>query len=332
MPLGAEELVSAEAIPSFCPYTSWEAALRLASAFRIFASDGQDFALNLPSGAQLLQSGERVQQQRGVNLAALNVRAKAWVSTVLGEMNQWKTGSFRAKWFGGSGGLSDSAVRQRIQLTMNFIERELGAVRYVYPADGATNSICGGQVLGYVWKSGSSSSGYSETRGPACSSGDDPYRKPCGRDQAGKYIVYLCNYWASSSGLGDNVRVATLVHEAAHHTGPRDVTYDKQQMQRMSQSQQLDNAASYQNFAEDVARTVLCMDSDPNCNVYASQGYCSADHIKALCKETCGQCGGAPSPQACVDTDGACAYYQRNGYCSTQNVANSCKKTCGFCR
>jgi len=76
-----------------------------------------------------------------------------------------------------------------------------------------------------------------------------------------------------------------------------------------------------------------CEDSDPNCQLYGSSGYCSADHIKAACRRTCGQCGGAPSPaQPCVDTDGACAFYYRNGYCSTPNVARSCQQTCGFCR
>ena len=44
------------------------------------------------------------------------------------------------------------------------IERELGTVRYVYPADGATGSSCTGSVVGYVWKYVTNDDGFSETQ------------------------------------------------------------------------------------------------------------------------------------------------------------------------
>merc|ERR1711920_41515 len=82
-----------------------------------------------------------------------------------------------------------------------------------------------------------------------------------------------------------------------------------------------------------------CADSDGACNYYASQGYCSHDHIKKSCRRSCGLCGGArpapapaPRPSSCVDTDGACGYYKSQGYCSTDHIKKHCPKSCGQCR
>merc|ERR1712060_550354 len=69
-----------------------------------------------------------------------------------------------------------------------------------------------------------------------------------------------------------------------------------------------------------------CKDDDGNCKYYTS--YCNTDHIKNVCKKTCGNC-------ACEDDDGmapnACALYKSHGYCSIENVKKQCAKTCGIC-
>lgn len=43
-----------------------------------------------------------------------------------------------------------------------------------------------------------------------------------------RYFVYLCELWFD--GIGTNSRISTLVHEASHHAGPGDVTYDRNYM------------------------------------------------------------------------------------------------------
>merc|ERR1719401_266235 len=104
------------------------------------------------------------------SIANVNVQAKAWVSTVLAELANWNTGALREKWFGGSGDLSELEVRDRVSLTMNFIQRELDGIHYVYPADGAIDSGCRNSgTIAYVWKYVTNEDGYDETRGPVCS-------------------------------------------------------------------------------------------------------------------------------------------------------------------
>jgi len=76
------------------------------------------------------------------------------------------------------------------------------------------------------------------------------------------------------------------------------------------------------------------------CAHYKSAGYCSYDHIKEACAQTCGVCGSGASPprrrrasSACADQPGqACAHYQTSGYCSYDHIKEACAKTCGVCR
>jgi len=136
--------------------------------------------------------------------------------------------------------------------------------------------------------------------------------------------VYLCNSFLSQA---EDYQVGVLIHEAVHHSGPTDVTYDTNQMQREYQSRQLENAANYQYFAQTVAKGGSCEDQDGNCRHYTS--YCNTDRIKDLCKKTCGACG---SGGGCADTYGSCQWYRDNNYCGTESVLAQCRSTCGACR
>merc|ERR1712176_505580 len=101
---------------------------------------------------------------------------------------------------------------------MNFIRRELlDGVHYVYPADDAQRTSCGGRTVAYVWRYASSQEGYRETRGPVCSADEDPFSRQCAVDAQGRYFVYLCKLWYEESQ--EAWQIATLVHEAAHHAG-----------------------------------------------------------------------------------------------------------------
>merc|ERR1712066_273162 len=111
--------------------------------------------------------------------------------------------------------------------------------------------------------------------GPRCNSGTDASTTNCGLDQNGKYYVYLCSVWMQQS---EDYQVGVLVHEAAHHAGPNDVTGHISQMQSNSQQNQLMNAANYENFAKSVV-SGGCEDEDGNCHHYAS--YCNTENIKA---------------------------------------------------
>lgn len=49
------------------------------------------------------------------------------------------------------------------------------------------------------------------------------------------------------------MRIATMIHEATHHTGPKDITYNKNKAKALPQLDQLDNAANFQRYVMDVA-------------------------------------------------------------------------------
>jgi len=246
--------------------------------------------------------GGTVQQE----IAVSDLRAKAWVSAVIGELKAFKTSSFRAKWFGGSGSLSETQVRDRVSRTMNFIGRELtDGMRYVYPGDDASNTACGGGVIAYILRY-AGEAGYSETTGPVCNSGtDNPMTKECAIDESGRYYVYLCKIWFTD--MTRDTRISTLVHEGAHHAGPADVTYDKAAMKSASQAQQLNNAANYQNFAQDVAQsawgcpdkgvvTGLPFSCGGPCTCAAFADMCDdaeyGSMVRSQCPATCGDCTG----------------------------------------
>jgi len=293
-----------------CPYTVWEMVERVASLFRMYPADDRDTQVSLPPGLALLQGGwsQRTPGEVKRRIGASNAQARAWVSTVLGEMEGKKAAQFRRKWFGGAGSPSDSEVRSRVLKTMNFIDRILlDGVHYVYPADEAQRSSCGGNTVAYVWRFQTGKAGYTETRGPVCDASQDPFRTSCGVDAEGRYFVYLCERWFERSGL--NSQISTLVHEAAHHAGPGDQSYNKKEMRQFSRDRQLDNAASYQYFAQDVSQSAWgCADSE---NV-TIRGY------------TCSSQGGARVPCQCAAFASLCT--------SEPKVRRQCPATCGECR
>merc|ERR1719350_1559339 len=109
---------------------------------------------------------------------------------------------------------------------MNFVDRELvDGLHLVYPADDAVRTSCGGSTIAYVWKTDRTG----ENSGPLCGSTQDPLKQPCGIDETGRYFVYLCKRWYNA--IDENMQISTLVHEAVHHAGPRDVTYSRSAMQ-----------------------------------------------------------------------------------------------------
>jgi len=198
--------------------------------------------------------------------------------------------------------------------------------------------------------------GYEETPGEGvllCGPSEDPFFRTCGVDQNGRYFVYLCKAWYEVAP--PNNQISLIVHEAAHHAGPTDVTYDREQMKRNSQADQLNNAANYQWFAQDIAQSVqladprvVCTDLDGGCGYYRDQGYCANnDHIRKHCRKTCGICVAGPAPRpappppapapppstaSCADLDGGCAYYREQGYCANNDhIRKHCQKTCGLC-
>jgi len=296
--------------------------------FRFFPATGRDIQISFPRGAgrtrghghghgegpapaalgevSAKETSEQIPPAVEEQIMDSTAQAKAWIATVLSEMSSNGTASFRSTWFGGLGALSESQVRDRILMTMNFIERELiDGVRYVYPANQAVNTSCGNMgTIAYVWKWFSNEEGYAETVGPLCTSTQDPFGNRCGIDETGRYFVYLCELWFD--GIGTNSRISTLVHEASHHAGPGDVTYDRNYMKALSQPSQLNNAANYQYFAQDVAQTTWgCPDSPtvtglpftctPSpCTCRAFQDMCDdqtfGPQIKQQCPATCGLC------------------------------------------
>jgi len=126
-------------------------------------------------------------------------------------------------------------------------------------------------------------------------------------------------------------QVGVLIHEAAHHAGPNDVTYNRDRAKSESQQNQLMNAANYQYFAESVAQGG-CSDKDGNCVHYTS--YCGEARIKDLCPKTCGACGSGSGggSQGCADTYAHCQWYRDNNQCGGANVQSQCRRTCGLCR
>merc|ERR1740129_526333 len=251
--------------------------------------------------------------------------ARAWLGTILRNVNGNQEAAAQRQWFGGAGNLNAEQVRQYILRTFNFINREFAQGFYfVIPADSAKSSVCNQGAVAYVWKY-QVGTGYRETTGPRCSSRDNPRTKNCALDEYGKYYVYLCNSFLSSP---EDYQVGVLIHEAAHHSGPTDVTYDRNQMQRESQSRQLDNAANYQYFGQTVAQGA-CADKDVHCRNHYSI-YCNEAKFKDLCPQTCGLCGTGGS--SCADTYFDCRYYQENGFCNTESVFAQCKRSCGGCR
>lgn len=320
-------------------YEIWEIVERIANLFCVYPSLAAELSVSRPQadeGQLALEQGSAIDgsgRSADGTIATRQAQAKAWVATIIREMSGGRAATQRRTWFGGAGSQSAESVRQRIGRTMNFIQRELTqGMRYIYPADNAKQSPCRGGAVAYVWRAAArETTGYQETTGPRCRSSDNAMTKNCGLDEYGRYYVYLCSVWMQQ---GQDYQISVLVHEAAHHAGPNDVTGSKDQMKRNSQYNQLMNAGNYQYFSQDVVQSGQgCSDTDGNCQFYRDSGYCSTSNVRAQCARTCGACGSQPAPApACADTYGSCQFYKDNGYCSSGNVQEQCRRTCGLCR
>jgi hypothetical protein len=338
-------------------YDTWEVAVRIANLFRAYPSTGRDVLVSWPKAALLQETATGSVRRAGAGqvegvIAAREAQGKIWLATIIRELTGRKAARFRQTWFGGVGSKSAEEVRLRVLRTMNFIEEEMSqGMRYVYPADSAAKTACKGGVVAYVWRTGRGRDrGYEENQGPICGKDDDPFARPCGKDPEGRYFVYLCQRWSETPY--ESSQIAVLVHEAAHHAGPTDVTYNRETMKRNSQADQLNNAANYQNFAQDLTQSVTlaqpCADSYGSCQYYKNNGYCEkpeAENVRSQCQKTCGICRSplptprppvpAPTPVGdCADTYGSCQYYKDQGYCTRSdggNVRAQCKNTCSLC-
>lgn len=184
-------------------------------------------------------------------IAGLAVQGKAWVQSALNEMSNSNTLQQRDLWFDKA-----SSTRTRIVRTLNFVIREIDNFVYVYPASSssrACDGTTGGGVLAYVCQF-VGDDGYHESTGPICR-GAGTANSCCAIDPTtrGK-IMYLCERWYN--WRDEAVRIGTIIHEGIHHAGPSDQSYSPRTMQRLAISQQLDNAASFENFVRDVAMNV----------------------------------------------------------------------------
>jgi len=335
-------------------YSGLEILERFANLFRFYPSIRRDGQASSPEVALLQKQGDiRDRTVEGL-IATRATQAKAWLATILREMAGRRTAGFRNTWFGGSGSKTAEQVRQRVLRTMNFIEEEMvEGLRFIYPANDARDNICRGNIGAYVWtRGGSEDKGYEETPAEGiflCGSSADPFTGYCGVDQDNRYFVYLCRAWYEVASPSS--QVSLLIHEAAHHAGPKDVTYDKGQMKSNNQANQLNNAANYQNFALDISKSVQlveprtsrpptpssgCSDLNGSCDYYRKKGFCSSsEHIRKNCRKTCGVCGPAPAPApsaSCSNIDGACDYYRKQGFCSSSDhIRKNCRKSCGVC-
>lgn len=310
--LEAREELPHEVVAAPLRYDPWKLAERIANLFHVYPSTGNSVSVSWPDAVLLQENSSRETSNKDTSIdverriAAREGQAKAWLATILRELSGRRASSFRQRWFGGAGSKSAEEVRQRILRTMNFIEGELSqGLRYIYPADEAQGTICRGNIVAYVWRSGRAADrGYEETRGPVCRESDDPFARSCGKDPEGRYFVYLCRSWYERAR--QNSQIAILVHEAAHHAGPSDVTYNRNQMQKNSQADQLNNAANYQNFAQDVAQ------SSPT----------AAPRVPT-------PAGPEPDCFKLTDLYGACQYYKDNGWCErSASVRAQCARTC----
>merc|ERR1719277_864868 len=150
-----------------------------------------------------------------------------------------RTAASRRTWFGGSGSKNAEQVRERVLKTLNFIEEEMvQGMRFIYPANSAKANVCQGRVGAYVWTRDSkgAAKGYEETPAEGyllCEGSADPFDNYCGVDQDGHYFVFLCKAWYESAPQSS--QISLFIHEAAHHAGPTDVTYDRERMRRMGQ-------------------------------------------------------------------------------------------------
>jgi len=276
-----ESSVSNEVVP----YSLLDLTVRMANEFRDLPSVGQGMTITIPTSNRALGFVEDVEDPPVENQAnkendpvenytekektaiqMINesaVKAFSWTKAVTAAMEdssarrrleeQMGVSSIKKRlreYFGGEGNLTEAEVRERVLQTMKFVNRTLGeGMRYVFPADRIKfDTLCGPDVVARV--ASTERQEYFETEGPVCTDEktQHPWYRKCAKDSEGKYVVYVCE---ALLDLGPTDRIATLIHQTVHFTGPRDIT-DKD-LANLTQRDQLDNAANYRDFARKLA-------------------------------------------------------------------------------
>merc|ERR1739844_748620 len=150
-------------------YGAWEAVERIANLFCVYPSSGKEVDVFVSSDTALLQGGTA---SADATVAYRASEARAWLATVLRNVNANQEAAAQRTWFGGSGNMNVESVRQRILRTFNFINREFAQGFYfIIPAENAKQSSCNVGNLAYVWRaSARTTTGYMETTGPRCNS------------------------------------------------------------------------------------------------------------------------------------------------------------------
>lgn len=356
--LRGTEKSQSRAQPEHCPSSLWQAATRLANAFRIFPtklSAAKSRMAQVSSHATSARSGQSDGEGEKA-IAAAAAQAKAWVSTVLLELATQPMSSLE---------------RSQTMLSLNLIQQELGNTRYIYSADAASESSCRSGVLAYTWEAG-------KERGPVCLEDDDPMTTHCASDHEGQRVVYVCSSWGSAS---EGMRASALVHEASQTISPGEGTSGMGQI-----LMQVDGEETHQLRAQELAAASWgCNDESPprfpftcspsSCTCANVAGYCNdvvyGATIREQCPATCGTCtrpvapttsarpvlqvpteaprssspAPAPSPQGGCEEDneskkmkvgkftyqGTCESYWYNNLCHAEHVKRACPISCGTC-
>jgi len=113
----------------------------------------------------------------------LAVKAKAYVSTALKNMNGRQIPNVVTKWFGNN---FDYPTRQEIKRILVGIDELLGNVDYQYPGD-----RCQANTYAYVYQ-----------------------QAPWNKNAHGQYIFHLCDVYLRA---GEGEKIETLTHEGSHH-------------------------------------------------------------------------------------------------------------------
>mmetsp|Transcript_60018 Transcript_60018/g.173810 ORF Transcript_60018/g.173810 Transcript_60018/m.173810 type:complete len:477 (-) Transcript_60018:199-1629(-) len=222
-----------EVFPS-CPFQGEWAIVRLAQLFRFYPRlRGHDTVHTWPLPLSL---GRR----RATYFALANT--EAWLSLTLRAMIDRQLAPIRKKWFGGPGPLPDETVRRVVWRVLAYAMTQF-TVKGLHIALGQD---CSGE-LAYVWRQPHRTGLNIRPNLALCYDDGE-----CGMADDGRYFVYLCD--PAFTQINSEADFVTLfLHETVHHAGPRDISYRPSEMkEELSQTEQLNNADSYQRFLLEV--------------------------------------------------------------------------------
>lgn len=307
-------------------YSTWALVDRILNAFRIYPATHK---LNIPASEAASLAQTDVQSSQ-TEIAELSVKAKGWVNAALNEMTALSTESRRDMWFD-----TAATTRTRIVNTLNFVIQHIDNFNYIFPSSECSkgcNGKSGGGTLAFVCQYRRNHRDFIESQGPVCTAqtrcGDC-----CAKDSSGHRNIYLCQRWFNYRS--NTVKVGTIVHEAVHHTGPRDWSYSQSAMKKLEISKQLDNAANYQVFVRDVAWDAISTRrrrSCANCTTTSTTtcANCTTTPTTSPMPTT------APPPVSCPSSGRVCARVSTNCACAAPlerqlwSCGGSCR--CYVCR